>query len=338
MTLEQLRTFRVIARLGSFTQAAAALNLTQPAVSSQIGALETALSVKLFDRLGKRIALTPEGRIVLNAAADILHRVDEMRGALADLEGLRTGRLRVGASLVVGVYLLPEIVGRFKKHYPHIDVGLRIERAHRIIDLIMGNELDIGLVGEGSPVTDERLVLRPLMRDELVVITPPRHRLAGHGAIGPGELSREPFIIPARDFATSEVILQRIAAAGLKLPVPLELGNIEAVKKAVEAGLGISIVSRCAVQREIDAGTLKALRVRGVPLNRQFFYCWRKGKEPSNAARAFIDLLNQSVASAAPAPIATRQRAARSGPLAGSAAEVKGERSGARRFVPDGER
>ena len=298
MTLEQLRTFCAIARLGSFTRAAEELHLTQPAVSSQINALETALKVKLFDRLGKSIALTPAGQIVLSAAADILRHVDDMRQALEELEGLRTGRLRVGASLVVGVYLLPEIVRRFKDHYPHINVALRIERAHRIINLIMNNELDIGLVGEGSPVTDERLVLQPLMRDELVVITPPGHRWAGRGAIAPGDLANEPFIIPARDFATSEVILQRVAAAGLKLSTPMELGNIEAVKKAVEAGLGISIVSRCAVQRELDGGTLKAVRVRGVPLDRQLFYCWRKGKEFSKAAHAFIGLLNQSMVAA----------------------------------------
>jgi DNA-binding transcriptional LysR family regulator len=268
-------------------------------VSAQIVALEASLGVKLFDRIGRTIALTAAGQVVLEAAAEILRHVDDMRQALHDLEGLRRGRLRVGASLLIGVYLLPEILGRFKEQHPQIDLALRIERAHHIIELIMANDLDIGLIGEGAPVTDERLILQPLMRDELVVITPARHRWTESDAIAPAALSGETFIIPARDFATSEVILRRIAAAGLKLAPALELGNIEAVKKAVEAGLGISIVSRCAVQREVDAGTLKALRVRGVPLERQLFYCWRKGKEFSRAAKAFVDFFSANVAAAA---------------------------------------
>jgi DNA-binding transcriptional LysR family regulator len=289
MTLEQLRTFRAVARLNSFTRAAEELHLTQPAVSAQIVGLENALRVKLFDRIGRGIALTPAGQLVLATAGDVLQHLDELRQSLDDLEGLRRGRLRLGASLVVGVYLLPEVLGAFKKEHPQIDLALRIEYAHHIVDLIMSNELDLGIIGEGAPLTDERLALKPLLGDELVVITPARHRWAGRDTISPTALTEEPFIIPARDFATSEIIQQRLTAAGLKLKPSLELGNIEAVKKAVEAGLGISIVSRCAIQHELEDGRLQRFRVHGVPLERQFFYCWRNGRRLSKAAQAFVE-------------------------------------------------
>jgi DNA-binding transcriptional LysR family regulator len=295
VTLDQLLTFQTVVRLKGFTRAAEELHLTQPAVSAQIAALEKELKVRLFDRIGKGAALTAAGEVVLDAAADILRHVEEMRQALDDLEGLRRGKLLLGASRVVGVYLLPEILGRFKKKYPQIDLTLRIDYARQIVEQIAARDLDLGIIGEGAPVTDERLVVKPFLKDDLVVIVPRRHAWAKRKAISLPELSQEPFIIPGKELATSGIILRLVEAAGIKLNVTLELGNIEATKKAVAAGLGISIMSRCAILEEVKANRLKALRLSGVPLQRNLSFIWRKGRRFSKVTETFLDFFSENI-------------------------------------------
>jgi len=289
VTLDQLRTFRTVAQLQSFTRAAETLHLTQPAVSAQIVALERGVNVKLFDRIGKKIGLTEAGRIVLDSTEEILRRVEEMQQSLDDLEGLRRGKFMLGASLVVGVYLLPEILGRFKKKYPQVDVTLHIEYARQIVEKVAANIVDLGIIGEGLPVADSRLVVRPFLKDDLVVIVSTRHPWAKRVRISPDELAKEPFIIPEQSLATSEIILRQLGAAGIQLNTVMELGNIEAVKKAVEAGLGASIMSRCAIVREVEAHHLKALRLSGITLQRDLSFVWRKDRRLSKATEAFLN-------------------------------------------------
>jgi DNA-binding transcriptional LysR family regulator len=298
VTLDQLRTFRAVARLQSFTRAAESLRLTQPAVSAQIVALEGRLKARLFDRIGKRIVLTEAGRIVLDGAEAILRQVAEMRQSLDDLEGLRRGTLTLGASLVVGIYLLPEILGRFKKQYPQVEVRLRIEYARKIIEEVAISAIDLGIVGEGLPVTDSRLVVKPFRKDELVVIVSARHPWASRRRISPAELAREPFIIPENTLATSEIVLRQLGAAGIRLNTVMELGNIEAVKKAVEANLGVSIMSQCAISGEVAARQLTALRVAGVTLQRDMSVVWRKDQHLSRATEAFLAIFAEEAASA----------------------------------------
>jgi DNA-binding transcriptional LysR family regulator len=287
LTLVQLRTFQRVAQLKGFTRAAKELQLTQPAVSAQIDALEKEFGVRLFDRIGRGAALTAAGEVVLEAAAGILHHLEEMQQALDELEGLARGTLRLGASLVIGVYLLPSILGRFQREHPKIKVALRIEYAQRIIEEVLAGGLDLGIVGEGMPVTDDRLVVEPFLKDELVVVVPAGHAWAGRQQIRPADLAREPFVLPGKDLATAEFILREVEAAGITLNVALEFGNMEAAKKAVEAGLGISIISRCAILEELKSGRLKALRVTGMPLKRNLSFIWRKGRHASALARTF---------------------------------------------------
>jgi DNA-binding transcriptional LysR family regulator len=287
LTLVQLRTFQRVAQLKGFTRAARELHLTQPAVSAQIDALEKEFNVRLFDRIGRGAALTAAGEVVLEAAAGILRHLGEMQQALDDLEGLARGTLRLGASLVIGVYLLPAILGRFQREHPKIKMALRIEYAQRIVEETLAGNLDLGIVGEGVPISDERLVVKPFLKDELVVIVPPQHEWAKRKAIAPDALAREPFVLPGKDLATSGFIMRQVEAAGITLNVALEFGNMEAAKKAVEAGLGVSIISRCAVLEELKTGRLKALRVTGMPLQRNLSFIWRKGRHASALALTF---------------------------------------------------
>jgi len=306
MTLDQLRTFRAAAQLKSFTRAAERLHLTQPAVSAQIVALEKEFRVKLFDRIGKTVVLTEAGQIMLTSAEGILGHIQTMQQAFEDLAGLGRGQIRIGASNVVGIYLLPEILGRFKKKYPPIDLMLEINYARHIIDQVLANRVDLGIVGEGAPLTDERLSVKRFAQDEFVVIAPKQHAWAKRQTIAPAELAKQPFVITERGSATQESGFRLLEAQGVKLNVMMELGNIEGVKKAVEAGLGISIVSRCAILKEVEANRLKALPLSGLALQRNLSFVWRKGKHFSRATHTFIDFfltcLNASKG-ASPKPI-----------------------------------
>lgn len=296
MTLYQLQTLRMAARLKSFTRAAEALHLTQPAVSAQIVALEKEFKVKLFDRVGKTVTLTEAGQVMLSATEDILGRVEDVRRAFEDLEGLGRGKIAIGASVVVGIYLLPEILGRFKKKHPAIDLVLDIDYARHVVEEVLNQRVDIGIIGEGVPVTDERIVVKTFAEDELVVITSKRHAWAKRPVVAPSELARQPFIIPERGSATQESGFRFLEALGIKLNVTMELGNIEGVKKAVEADLGISIVSRCAVLKEVEAKRLRMMRLEGMALKRHLNFIWRKGKHLSKATNVFMEFFAANLA------------------------------------------
>lgn len=291
-TLSQLRTFCTVARLNSFSRAAEKLHLTQPAVSAQVVALEDFLEVKLFDRIGKKISLSEPGRVVLQAAEEVLDRLARLDQELSDLVQLKAGRVAIGASQVVGVYLLPELLARFRGEFPGIAPDVRVESARRIIDMLLEGEIDVGLVGEGAPVSDERIAMKPVLRDELVLIVPANHVFAEMTSVPPENLVQMSFVLPRRDSASAESLLEQLAAEGIRPDTVMELGNIGAVKRAVEAGLGISIVSRIAVAHELEAGRLRTVRLKGMRLERQISLCWYQDRPFSKSTEAFIAFVN----------------------------------------------
>jgi DNA-binding transcriptional LysR family regulator len=294
-TLSQLRTFCTVARLNSFSRAAEKLHLTQPAVSAQVVALEDFLKVKLFDRFGKKISLSESGRIALKAAEDILERVAGLDRELADLREMKAGHIAIGASQVVGVYLLPELLAQFRNAFPGITLDVRVESARRIVDMLVEGEADVGIIGEGAPIADERIAVKPVLRDELILIVPGNHIFAEMKSVPPANLVKMQFLLPRRDSASSESLLEQLAADGIRPDNVMELGNIGAVKRAVEAGLGVSIVSRLAVAHELEAGRLKSVPLKGMKLERQIALCWHHGKPFSRATEAFIGFVNRHV-------------------------------------------
>lgn len=299
MTLSQLRTFCTVARLNSFSRAAEKLHLTQPAVSAQVVALEDYLKVKLFDRIGKKISLSEPGRLVLKAGEEILERVASLDRELADLLELKAGHVAIGASQVVGVYLLPELLARFRGDFPGIALDVRVESARRIVDMLLEGEIDVGVIGEGAPITDDRIAMKPVLRDELVLIVPASHVFAEMQSIPPASLAQMPFVLPRRDSASSESLLEQLAVEGIRPDTVMELGNIGAVKRAVEAGLGISIVSRIAVAHELADGRLKTVRLKGMKLERQISLCWYQDRPFSKSTEAFITFVNGNVGATA---------------------------------------
>lgn len=292
MTLAQLHTFQTVARLNSFSRAAEELHLSQPAVSAQVVALENALKVKLFDRVGKKISLAESGHAVLSAAEEILDRVADLQRELTDLRELKSGKLCIGASQVVGVYLLPELLGRFRLQYPAIDLTMRVESARRVVDMLLANELDVAIVGEGPLITDDRIAVKHILNDEMIVIVPGQHILAQRKTIKAAHLREMPFLLPRKDSASSTSVLEQLAAKGVALNSVMELGNVGAVKRAVEAGLGIAIVSRYAVMHELADGRLKSVHLAGMKLERHISLCWHHGKRFSRPTTAFINFIN----------------------------------------------
>jgi DNA-binding transcriptional LysR family regulator len=295
MTLAQLRTFLTAARHMSFSRAAEELHLTQPAVSAQIVALENALKTKLFDRSGRRLLLTDAGKLALSAADDILRRIDQFEGELADLLTPGAGTLKIGASHVVGIYLLPAILAEFRTKYPGAEVVVRVDTRHKVVEMVLRGELDLAVIAEGAPESDERLATKPIARDRLVLIAPPNHPLAEVGVVTPEELTELPFVAPAPDSASAETLFQQLRAEGIALKPVIEMGNVGAVKHAVESGLGISIISHLAVERELESGRLISLTIAGVPLERDLLLCWHQERRFSNLATVFIRFLQKQL-------------------------------------------
>ncbi len=188
INLDQLRIFRAVAQSRSFTRAAELVHLTQPGISKHIKQMETYFGVRLFDRSGKKVALTESGEVLFEATQEVMAIIDAAERRIDDVKGLRGGRLRLGSSFPVGVYLLPKVLAEFRRRYPAVDVTLDISLSERIEAKVMAGELDLGLVSYDA--RNPRLLTRAFMTDELIAIVPPNHPWATKRQIKPQELTR----------------------------------------------------------------------------------------------------------------------------------------------------
>ena len=289
INLNQLRIFQAVTETRSFTRAAEVVHLTQPGISKHIKQMEEYYGVPLFDRLGKKVALTQAGEVLFEATREIMASITAAEQRIEDLKGLHGGRLVLGASFAIGIYFLPGILAAFRKQYPAVDVTLDISLGEKIVAKILANKLDLGLVSH--EVHDPRLYCTEFITDELIAIAPTKHRWANKKRIRPLELLEETFIVAARGAGTRAVVEERLRDKGIVLRNVLDFGNLEGVKRAVEAGLGVSIQSRMVVRREIAAGSLVAIPMAGMDVKFAHFYIHRRDKHVSHAARAFLSLL-----------------------------------------------
>ncbi len=285
MTLEQLRIFVAAAEAEHVTRAAQKLNLTQSAASAAIAALEDRHGVRLFDRIGRRIALTAAGRRFLGEARAVLARAGAAEQALADLAGLKTGELLIAASQTVGSYWLPPRLVAFHARYPGVSIKLRIGNTHDVASLAGGGEIDLGFV-EGE-VADPALDVKPVDEDELVIVAAPGRRdwLA---AADPHAMSMVPWVARERGSGTREVFeatLTSFGVAAAERENILELPSNEAVRAAVEAGAGLAVLSRLVAAASLKAGALVASPF--VLPRRRFFRLRHKQRYELLAAHAF---------------------------------------------------
>src|SRR5271165_2914811 len=262
INLNQLRAFQAVAQARSFTRAADAVHLTQPGVSKHIKQMENYYGTSLFDRLGKRVALTQAGEILFEATQGIMVSIAAAEQRIEELKGLHGGKLVLGASFPIGIYVLPDILAAFRKQYPAVELTLDISVSEKIVAKILANKLDLDLVS--NEVHDPRLTAREFMRDELIAIARSNHRWENKNRIRPQELLGETFIMAARGAGTRSVVEERLSEKGVFLENVVDFGNTEGVKRAVEVGLGVSIQSKTMVQREISAGSLTGVSVAGM--------------------------------------------------------------------------
>jgi DNA-binding transcriptional LysR family regulator len=278
MADRRLQVFHTVARLLSFTKAAETLHMTQPAVTFQVRQLEEYFNTRLFDRTHNRISLTEAGRKVFEYADRIFELYAEMENSVREMTGEISGALTIGASTTIAEYMLPTLLGDFKDRYPDVAIHLKVSNSEGIVSMVENNTIDLGVVE--APVANKSLVVEVCKRDQLVAIVPPGHPLAAEGTVTIACLLEHPFICREEGSGTREVIndyLDRLPSCASLLKVAMELGSPEAVKGAVEAGMGVSVVSRATIQKELRLGTLVALNL-DPPLDRPFSFVHQKQK------------------------------------------------------------
>jgi DNA-binding transcriptional LysR family regulator len=295
-SLRQLKAFVAVAEEGSFTRAAKILYMTQPAVSAQIKVLEDRLEIQLFDRQDKNIILTDAGELLLSKAKNILNVYDGLLDALGELKGIRQGRLVIGASTIPGEYLLPQLIGSFKKEFPGVEVVLKIADTGRVVEMIKSRSIHLGIIG-ASIVTDN-IKLTPVSEDELIMIAAADHPLAKRNKVHGDEIIKTPFILREPGSGTRMVLeqmLKRNLMSFDDLKIIMELGSTRAVITAVEAGLGISMVSRLAVDEALRLNRIREIKVDGWQVMRSLYLVRNDTGYVSHAAQAFIEhLLNNA--------------------------------------------
>jgi DNA-binding transcriptional LysR family regulator len=295
VNLNHLFLFRAVAEAGGFSRAAERIHVSQPAISMQVGELEAQLGLTLFHRLGRGVKLTTAGHILLGYAQRLGALETEAERAMTELKGLRRGHLAIGASTTIGVYLLPNLLGEYRRLYPDIDIQFDVANTEDIERRLADGTLDTGLT-EGLPPKGDELEAKVFHRDELVPIARPDHpRLkTGSKPLTLRQFCAEPMIVREAGSGTREVIDRGLAKRGQKLQSrQMVLGSTEAIKRAVAAGLGVAIVSHLTIQTELASGQLAILPVQTFQCTRPLYrLCWRnRARDPATVA--FLALLDK---------------------------------------------
>ncbi|MBM4439130.1 MAG: LysR family transcriptional regulator [Candidatus Rokubacteria bacterium] len=292
MELRRLEVFAKVAELGSFSRAAQALSLTQPTVSEHIRALEDELGVQLLDRLGRGAAPTRAGSLLLGYARRMLALAREARQAIDQFQGRLSGELVVGGSTIPGGYVLPLLVGQFKAKQADISIVLLIGDSREVTEWVESGRVELGIVG--ARPADRALEARALMSDELVLVVGAEHPWVERSTVSLAEVQREPLVLRERGSGSREALERVLDEAGTTLAacrIVGEMGSTQAIKQAVRAGVGISLISRRAVEDECRARTLVALEIAGVRVRRDFYLVTHRERTRSPLALAFLTFL-----------------------------------------------
>jgi len=290
-TLDQLRILKAIASEGSFKRAADSLYVSQPTVSLQVQNLERQLNVPLFDRGGRRAQLTEAGHLLLSYGEKILSLCQETCRALEDLQNLQGGTLIVGASQTTGTYLLPRMIGMFRQKYPDVAVQLHVHSTRRTAWSVANGQIDLAIVGGEIPTELlEALDVVPYATDELALILPPSHPMAKQETIQKEDLYKLQFISLDSQSTIRKVIDQVLTRCGIdtrRLKIEMELNSIEAIKNAVQSGLGAAFVSVSAIEKELLMGVLHKSQMEEVVVTRVLSLICNPNRYRSKAAEAF---------------------------------------------------
>jgi DNA-binding transcriptional LysR family regulator len=292
MDTRQLAAFCAVVEKKSFSQAAERLGVTQPAVSLQIRALEKRLGVQLVDRSGRRVEPTEAGQRLYRNAQRVLAAEELLLDELTEGERI-AGRFELGASTGPGGSVVPILLGELARTNPDLSVALTVADTHRIIELVADRALELGVVGFAR--RHRSVVFEPLFRDQVVLACPPGHRFAGQ-TISLDDLRQETLILMQEGAGVREAIEDELRAAGVRsrdFGARLELGLQESVRAAVEAGVGVTFISRSAIEAALAAGTLTEAHVTGLEPSRDIFVARAAGRTLTRAAQAFLDLARE---------------------------------------------
>lgn len=288
LTLRQMEIFDAVVRYASFTRAAEAVHLTQPSVSMQVRKLAETFGQPLFEQVGKKIFLTPAGETVHACCREIFTGLDMARMKLADLAGLKQGRLRL-AVVTTAEYFAPRVLGEFNRRYPDIEAELVVVNRKQALARIADNLDDLYILGQPPGGLDVESV--PFLENPHVPLAASDHPLAGRENIPLERLAREPFILREQGSGTRKATERFFRRHGLKVTVRMELGGTEAIKQAVAGGLGVTVLSAHTLGFAGASGLLSVLDVQGFPIERNWHLVHARGKELSPVARAFRDFV-----------------------------------------------
>ncbi len=288
LTLRQLRVFEAVGRLKNFTRAAEELHLSQPAVSMQIKQLESNVGLALFDQVGKKISLTAAGHEMYQMSRIIDNQLNETEQILEDMKGFRHGRLIIAVASTAN-YFAPKLYAAFKREYAAITLNLDVTNREGLLAHLESNDLDMVIMG--LPPKELDVEAQAFLDNPLVVIAPPGHPLAAQERINMERLQEETFIMREPGSGTRIAMERFFAEQGAELTTGMEMSSNEAIKQAVQAGLGLGIVSLHTLEMEIDSNRLVVLDVDAFPILRHWYIVHRKGKRLSPLAQAFKEFI-----------------------------------------------
>jgi DNA-binding transcriptional LysR family regulator len=291
MNFNQLKTFYFAVKCGSYSAAAEALYITQPAVTKQVQQLEATYGIKFLNRFGKKMVLTDAGEVLYDFADKIFQIESQAEESLRDFQQRKSGRLRIHASESFGAYYLPFIINIFKKKYPNIHISLNIFPNQEVIENTIKLENDLGFIS--YLFEHKKLIIQDVLEEKLVLIVPPSHPFARMKLLDPQKLDGQPIIMHEKGSATRDIVDSFISRNNLSVFITLDLSNNEAIKRAVEQGLGLSLISENVVREEIERKKLKPIPLADPTLKRKFYLIYHKDKYLSQPFQMFVHMVNQ---------------------------------------------
>lgn len=294
LNFHQLHIFYTVAEKGSFSAAAQSLHMTQPAVTMQVQSLEDYFGTKLLQRSTKRIELTEAGRALMPYAGQSIELIRETDAAMSKFTRQLKGRLQLGASLTIGEYILPRLLGPFGQEYAHINISMKVMNTAQIMEEILNHQLNFGLIE--APVNHPDMHMEAVMSDELHLIVPAGHPLVGMEKVRLEDVVAYPFVLREQGSGTRLVMEDELRSKDidpLNLKIVMELGSTGAVKSAVEAGLGVSFVSASSVKHEVALGLIHVVPLEDVRFKRQFYSIYLKSALLPISAVTFLTFLRE---------------------------------------------
>jgi len=291
-TIKQMKAFVMVADLKSFTGAAELMYMTQPAVSSQIKALEETIGLAMIHRNDKKVELTEAGKEFYREAKSVLAAYDRAMEVMDEFRGLKRGRLTVGASTIPGEYLLPRYIGAFRRQFPGIQVILTVADTGAVLEMLLGRKIDLAVVGAKNDLPGVGYI--PFLQDELVLIAAAESQIPAQ--LSCADLAKLEFVVREKGSGTQKAVWETLSRCGLRqqdLQISMELGSTQAVLTAVAAGLGVGFVSSWAAENAIKAGAVRQITVSGADLHRQLFLATVAESYATHARDTFRDFLQE---------------------------------------------